>query len=105
GILNTVGIQTQSGNADDIAQLGLAIGKIELVDLEADGIAMHPTAFCAMVTTRNANLFDFGLAGPGAFNSPPTTPWGLPAVRTRQLATTQAIVGAWKQGATQFDRE
>ncbi len=106
GILNTSGIQSQSGNADDIAQLGLAIGKIELVDLEADGIAMHPTAFWTMVTTRNATQFDLGLGGPGPFNGVAALqPWGLPVVRSRALGTTQAIVGAWKMGATLFDRE
>lgn len=105
GILNTSGIQTQGTVTDKMQTLAAAIGKVENVDGEADGIAMNPVDYWAMVATRNANQFDVGFGGSGPFGATPGTAWGVPVVRTRQLASGKAIVGAWRLGATLFDRE
>lgn len=105
GILNTSGILTQTGAADNMIDFGLAIGKIEAVDGEADGIAMNPTDFWSIVTTRSATQFDTGFGGGGPYSTPPGSIWGVPVVRTRQLSVGTAIVGAWRLGATLFDRK
>jgi HK97 family phage major capsid protein len=99
--------QTQTAvSGDPAGTLGVAIGKVENVDLEADGIAMNPIDYWAMLTTRSANQFDGGFSGglpfgPGAM---PGAVWGLPVVRSRSLASKTAIVGAFRMGATIFDR-
>ena len=105
GILNTTGILTQSGGADKLTALGTAIGKVENVDGEVDGIAMNPIDFWTMLTTRSSTQFDTGWSGSGPFGSQPQGAWGVPVVRSRQLATGKALVGAWRLGATLFDRE
>lgn len=109
GILNFSGLQTQAAvNADPFQTIAAAIGKIELVDGEADGIAMHPTKFWTVLATRQANHFDGGYGAAGAmaapFGGPTREIWGLPVVRTRSLTATQCVVGSWRMGATIFDR-
>lgn len=104
GILNFTGLQTQSAGADVPITLGSAIGLVENVDGEADGIVMNPLKYWAMVVTRNANQFDGGFGTGAPFSQPFTGIWGLPVVRTRVLAQTKAIVGSWRLGATLFDR-
>jgi HK97 family phage major capsid protein len=105
GILNTTGIQAQAFSTDVISTLGLALGKVENVDGEADGIAMNPLKFWTMLTTRSSSQFDQGYGGGGPFGIQPTGVWGVPVVRTRQLTLNQAVVGSWRMGATLFQRE
>lgn len=100
--------QTQSAvSSDPAATLGQAIGKVENVDLEADGIAMNPIDYWAMLTTRYANQLDGGFNGglPYGVGSIPGAIWGLPVVRSRSLGSKVAIVGAFRMGATIFDRQ
>jgi hypothetical protein len=107
GILNFTGVQTQGATTNDAAvDFGLAIGKIELVDGDADGIVMNPGDFWAMTTLRHTTFFDANVNGNGnaPFGTPDQTIWGLPVVRTRAMATTHALVGDWRMGATLFDR-
>ena len=107
GILQYADLQLQAFSVDMISTLGLAIGKIESVDGEADGIAMNPVNYWSMVTTRSANQFDgTGTAGPGLpfTNVGALGAWGLPVIRTRAVSAGSAIVGAWGLGATLFDR-
>ena len=105
GILTYSGIQTQStaGAGEYAITIGNAIAKIELVDGYADGVAMNPATFWAMVTHRaaaGAGTFDAG-----AFTqSPIQYVWGLPAVRTNAMAANQNLVGNYAMGATLFDR-
>jgi len=87
-----------------MATLGRAIGKVEAVDGEADGIAIEPTTFWTMVTTRYANQFDGGFGAGVPYGNPPANPWGVPVVRSRAVAANKAIVGSWAMGATLFDR-
>jgi HK97 family phage major capsid protein len=106
GIRQTVGLQTQTAVAGDFsATLGRAIGKIETVDGEADGIALNPTDFWTMVTTRFANQFDGEAIGGSPFGAPPRTVWGLPAARTRSMASGTSLVGAFGMGAQLFTRQ
>lgn len=106
GIINTTNVQTQGFTSTDVLiTLGLAIGKIENVDGEADGIAMNPTDYWQLVTTRSSTQFDVGVGNGSPFGSPPGTIWGLPVVRSRSVAADRALVGAFRLGATLFDRE
>lgn len=106
GILDFTGVQTNTGLFYD--GVGTSIGKIELVDGDADGVAVNPGDFWAAVTDRHTDFYDgnaFGIGGGAPFEMPRITAWGLPVVRTRSLASGTAIVGSWRMGATLFERE
>jgi HK97 family phage major capsid protein len=105
GILTYSGIQTQAtaGAGEYAITIGNAIAKVELVDGYADGVAMNPATFWAMVTHRAAA--GSGTFDAGAFtNSPIQYVWGLPVVRTNAMAANQNLVGNFALGATLFDR-
>ena len=105
GILQYSDIQAQVFAATLIATLGLAIGKIESVDGEADGVVMNPTAYWTMVTARHSTQFDgSGSAGALPYEGAPQGVWGLPVIRSRAVSATQSLVGSWRLGATLFDR-
>lgn len=108
GITQTPGIQTQAATAGDkAATIGNAIGLIESVDGDADGLAMNPIDFWSMMVTRHAQWFDGSpvASGPGLpYGESPKTVWGLPVVRSRSIASGQCVVGAWKTAAQIFDR-
>lgn len=105
GILGTVGVQTQAVVSSDYpATIALAIGKIENVDGDANGIATNPLDYWQAIATRHATQFDNGFGG----NQPAGVSgftWGLPVVRTRALSRGTALVGDWKMGATLLDRQ
>lgn len=109
GILNTAGLQvlpsTDGAAADKAVALGKAIGLIEAVDGAADGIAMNPADYWAMVTSRHAQFLDAGLGSGAPFGSPAQAVWGVPVVRTPSLAVGKSVVGSWQLGATLLDRE
>lgn len=104
GIITYSGIQTQTAVAGEIAiTIANSIAKIELVDGFADGVAMNPADYWAMVTHRAAA--GSGTFDAGAFTSAPLQyVWGLPVVRTNAMASKQALVGNFAMGATLFDR-
>lgn len=109
GILQYSDLQTQAAGSDDVAGLGLAIGKIENVDGDADAIIMHPLDFWTMITTRQSTQFDgagtIGVGNNGApFVGAPLGVWGLPVIRSRAITRTEALVGSFGMGATLFDR-
>lgn len=94
-----------AGTAGDYpATIGAAIGKIENVDGDADGVATNPLDYWAATAKRHANQFDNGFGG-GAPASPGGITWGLPAVRSRAVDSGKAFVGAWRLGGTLHDRE
>jgi HK97 family phage major capsid protein len=107
GILQQSGRQTQSFVTDRPTTIGRAVGLVENVDGEADGIAINPVEFWSMATTRYSTQFD-GTGGSTSnaspFGAPPATLWGLPVVRSRSVAVNKAVVGAWRMGAQVFDR-
>jgi HK97 family phage major capsid protein len=104
GILNTTGVQNQTFTTDRAVTLGLAIGKVEAVDGDVDGIVMHPTDYWAMITTRSATQFDGGFGAGAPFTTPGQGIWGVPVIRSRARPAGNAVVGAWRLGATLFDR-
>lgn len=108
GLTQTPNIQAQAASSGDhAATIGNAIGLIENVDGDADGIAMNPVDFWTMMTTRHTQWFDGSpvAAAPGLpYGESPKTIWGLPVVRSRSVAVGQSLVGAWKTGAQIFDR-
>lgn len=103
GILNFPGIQTVStGLADPAVAIANGIAAIELVDGYADGVAMNPADYWAMVTRRAVATGTFDV---GAFwNTPVQYVWGLPVVRTNSMTAKQFMVGNFGMGATLFDR-
>lgn len=106
GIFNTTGVQTQANVVDNPTSIGRSIAKIEVVDGEADGVAINPIDYWTMATTRYSTQYDgsFGDMSSSPFSAPPNTLWGLPVVRTRGVAQGKALVGSWRMGAQVFDR-
>lgn len=104
GIYNS-SIATSSTGADKISRIGVAVGVIEAVDGYPDAVAISPTEYWAIMTARSANQFDGGFSTGLPFGSTPTTLWGLPAIRTRSVASNKALVGDFGQGAQVFNRE
>lgn len=97
--------QTQSIVASDYpATIGLAMGKVENVDGEADGVLTNPLDYWVAVTTRHADALDNGFGG-GAPATMSGITWGVPAVRTRAVTSGSAYVAAWKLACTLFDRQ
>jgi HK97 family phage major capsid protein len=104
GLYNS-GIATSSTGADKISRIGVAIGAIENVDGYPTAVAINPTEFWTIMTTRFSTFFDGGAANAGVpYGTVPTTLWGLPAVRTRAVATNKALVGDFAQGAQVFTK-
>jgi HK97 family phage major capsid protein len=103
GINVVTGTQTQATPTGDYpAIIGRAIGKVENVDGEANGVATNPLDYWLATTSRYSTAFDnSGNGGAPAVVGGVT--WGLPAIRTRALAAGSAIVGDWRS-ATLFDR-
>lgn len=108
GILTYSGIQTTGATNDDpLVDFANAMGLVENVDLEADGIAMNPTDYWTTLAQRHSSRFDgegFSAGGSAPFAGPANTIWGCPVVRTRALTTLTAVVADWRMGATLFDR-
>lgn len=104
GIMNYSGIQTQSFSTDVAMTVGLSFGKIENVDGEVDGVVMNPVKYWTMLTTRSANQFDGGFGAGAPFGAPAQGLWGVPVIRSRSLSLNECLVGAWRLGATLFDR-
>lgn len=108
GITVVSGTQTQASvtgtdGGDFQATIGTAIGKVENVDLEADGVVVNPIDYWTATTKRFTKRLDnaqFGQA-PSADGN---ITWGLPAVRTRAMSSGSGIVGSWRIASTLFDR-
>lgn len=108
GLDNVTGLQTQTEVSGDFpATIGQAIGKVENKDGEATGVACNPLNYWVAVTKRYANQFDNGFGGgaPSGRVADGNITWGLPAVRTRGVASGTAYVADWRMGATLFDRQ
>lgn len=104
GLQTITGTQTQTTPTGDYpAIIGRAIGKVENVDGEADGVATNPLDYWLATTSRYSTAFDNAGNGSAPAVVGGVT-WGLPAIRTRALTAGSAIVGAWRLGATLFDR-
>ena len=108
GITHISGTQSTGATNNDAWQdFADAIGKIELKDGYADGIAMNAGDYWAVMSERRSSFFD-GASHPPAgapFSVPGSGVWDLPVVRTRTLSSLTAIVGNWKLGATLFEKD
>lgn len=106
GIRNASGVQSAAFvSGDPVATIGNALGKIEAVDGDPDGIAIHPTDFWDLMVLRHSSPLDFGYSGNLPYGAPPNTLWGVRCVRSRSVTADEALVGSWALGATLFERE
>lgn len=104
--LDNITPQTQSAVSGDLpATVGQAIGKVENVDGEATAAILNPIDYWVAATKRYANQFDNGFGGGAPGSVAGNITWGLPAVRTRSVASTVGYVGDFRMGATLFDRQ
>lgn len=104
--LDNVTPQTQSAVSGDLpATVGQAIGKVENYDGEANGAVLNPLDYWVAVTKRYANQFDNGFSTGAPSTADSNITWGIPAVRTRGVASGVGYVGDWRMGATLFDRQ
>lgn len=105
GLATLPGVQTHGAVSGDYpGTLVGAIGKVENVDGEADGVVTNPIDYWTAVGKRHDEQFDNGFGG----NAPSTVSgitWGLPAVRTRAMTSGSAWVASWRLGGTVFDRQ
>jgi HK97 family phage major capsid protein len=106
GLLSFSGVQTQSAVTDVPQTLAAAIAKVENVDGEADGVVMNTVKYWTAIATRYSTQFDGGMADRGLPYTDPSSYgwWGMDTVRTRAMASTKALVGSFKLGATMLDR-
>lgn len=105
GLETLAGSQDQSAVTGDLpATIGQAIGKVENVDGDADGVVLNPVDYWTAMTKRYANQMDNGFGG-NAPAAPTGITWGVPTVRTRAVASGQGYVGSWRIGSSLFDRQ
>lgn len=101
--ITTFGIQSitgASGVSGDVPRMiASGIGAIEASDGDANGVAMHPLDYWAMIGARHSDRFDTDIA----FGGGAGTIWGLPVVRTRTVTSGLPIVADWT-AAMVFDR-
>lgn len=104
--LDNVTPQTQGAVSGDLpATVGQAIGKVENYDGEANGCVLNPLDYWTAVTKRYSTQFDNGFSAGAPSSSESNITWGIPAVRTRGVASGVGYVGDWRMGATLFDRQ
>lgn len=94
------GVTVASETAID--RLRIAMLQVQLAELIADGIVLHPTDWAEIEltkTTDKAYLFvsPTGMVSPGL--------WGLPVVASVSMDSNEFLVGAFQQGAMGIDRE
>lgn len=111
GILNTSGIQTRTQNAttpvgrgqtatDTLADtLRRAITDLYLEFYRPDGIVLHPTQGEALELLKDANDQYLRI-----YDSASLRVWRVPVVETPAITAGTALVGAFKIGATLWDR-
>ncbi len=111
GILNVVGVQTLdiSGavaakfqNIDAIRD-AIRLIKTGVARADADAVALHPVDAAILDEQKDAQS---RYIGNGPFGSPTPTPlWGRTRVESEAITQGTALVGAYKMGATVFQRE
>ena len=94
------GVNVQTETAID--RIRKAMLQVALANRTPDGIVLHPTDWCDIELTKDtSNRYIFaapqGVAGPVL--------WGLPVVDTAAMTANSFLVGAFRQGATFYDRE
>jgi HK97 family phage major capsid protein len=109
GILNTVGIATVAkGGAEPRAEaIRRAITQVQLAFLEPTAIAIHPTDLQELRLEKDADgAFLLGPAGgPGGAGDPDMLFGQLRVISTAVMPLGTALVGAFAEGATIYERE
>lgn len=94
------GVNVQAETAID--RLRLALLQVSLTNNEADGIVLNPIDWTDIELTKNT-LNNYIIANPFAMAQP--TLWGRPVVDTASMTANSFLVGAFRAGATFYDRE
>ena len=81
--------------------IAAAINQNALADLPADGVVLHPSDWLSMRTLKDADG-NYIMGPPGGVVEPRL--FGLPVVATQAMAAGTFLVGAFKLGATLYDR-
>lgn len=104
GIRTYSEVQSQAYAGTPIQTIALAIGKVEIANGVADGVALNPANYWAIVSARAAGGSGTLDAG-NPFQTAPLNMWGLPTVRTNGIEADVALVGSYTLGATLWDRQ
>lgn len=94
------GVNVQAESAID--RLRLALLQVSLTNNEADGIVLNPIDWTDIELTKNT-LNNYIIANPFAMAQP--TLWGRPVIDTASMTANSFLVGAFRAGATFYDRE
>jgi HK97 family phage major capsid protein len=104
GILNTSGIGTYTGLGTDsyLVQLRKARTVAELSEYVPDGVVLHPSDWetVELDTNDNGSFRAIASVADGAVRRV----WGLTVVSTPSIAQGTALVGAFREGATLWER-
>ena len=106
GILHSTGIGSVTYSATEaLSDLTLdGITATFLSDAEPDAVVVHPTDMATMLK-KLASGSGERLDSEGAFTTPPSQIWGLPAIVTRVMPQGQLLVASFAQGAILWIRE
>jgi HK97 family phage major capsid protein len=103
GILNTAGILTQATGGDPAAEaLHKAITKVRGYFYEPDALVLNPTDWETIRLTTDANG---NYPAAPIIDADPTRLWGKNVITSPVIAQGTALVGAFRQGPTVWDRE
>lgn len=94
------GVNVQAETAID--RLRLALLQVSLTNNEADGIVLNPIDWVDIELTKNT-LNNYIIASPFAMTQPSL--WGRPVIDTASMTANSFLVGAFRAGATFYDRE
>jgi HK97 family phage major capsid protein len=94
------GVNIQAETAID--RLRVALLQVALTNNEADGIVLNPIDWADIELTKNT-LNNYVIANPFAMAQP--TLWGRPVIDTASMTANSFLVGAFRAGATFYDRE
>ena len=110
GIMNVVGLQlldisgavaAKFQNIDAIRD-AIRLIKTGVARADADAVVMHPTDAATLDEQKDAQS---RYIGNGPFGIGPAQVWGRPRVESEAITQGTALVGAFKMGATVFQRE
>jgi hypothetical protein len=106
GILSTTGIAAVAYVATtpltDLVNSGIT--SVLLSEATPNGVVLNPQDLQTMLTVKTSGSGE-RLDSDGAFATPPTSIWGLPAIPSTAIPVGQALVGDFALGATLFVRE
>ncbi len=81
-----------------------AILQVSLAGGEADGIVLHPTDWAILQTLKDGVTGSYVLPGGPSRSGVPML-WGRPVVESHSMSVGEFLVGAFRRGASLFQRE